>query len=80
MGQISKPKPVNLIAGVLTSIPGLLEQIDKTLEKHFGLIDLRSDVLPFTFTDYYNEEMGKGILRQFFGTTARIHIYPRDGR
>ncbi|HHT9107917.1 MAG TPA: DUF4416 family protein, partial [Candidatus Wunengus sp. YC64] len=66
MGQISKPKPVNLIAGVLTSIPELLEQIDKILEKHFGLIDLRSDVLPFTFTDYYNEEMGKGILRQFY--------------
>ena len=66
MGQISKPKPVNLIAGILTSIPELLEQIDKTLEKHFGSIDLRSDVLPFTFTDYYNVEMGKGILRQFY--------------
>ena len=66
MGQISKPKPVNLIAGVLTSIPDLLEKIDKTLEKYFGLIDLRSDVLPFTFTDYYNEEMSKGILRQFY--------------
>ena len=65
MGQISKPKPVNLIAGVLTSIPELLEQIDKTLEKHFGLIDLRSDVLPFTFTDYYNEEMGKAFYGNF---------------
>ena len=66
MGQISKPKPVNLIAGILTSIPELLEQISATLEKYFGLIDLRSDVLPFTFTDYYTEEMGKGILRQFY--------------
>ena len=66
MGQISKPKPVNLIAGVLTNNPNLLEQIGKTLEKYFGLIDLRSDVLPFTFTDYYTEEMGKGILRQFY--------------
>jgi len=66
MGQISKPKPVNLIAGILTNIPELLGQIGETLEKYFGLIDLRSDVLPFTFTDYYNEEMGKGILRQFY--------------
>jgi len=66
VGQISKPKPVNLIAGILTSIPELLGQIGETLEKYFGLIDLRSDVLPFTFTDYYNEEMGKGILRQFY--------------
>ena len=66
MGQISKPKPVNLIAGILTSIPELLGQIDKTLGKYFGSIDLRSDVLSFTFTDYYNKEMGKGILRQFY--------------
>ena len=66
MGQISNPKPVNLIIGVLTSIPELLDQIDRTLEEYFGSIDLRSGVLPFTFTDYYNEEMGKGIQRQFY--------------
>lgn len=66
MGQISKPKPVNLIIGVLTNSLELLGHLDKTLEEHFGPIDLRSDVLPFTFTDYYTEEMGKGIRRQFF--------------
>lgn len=66
MGQISKPKSVNLIIGVLTSIPELFGQINKTLEKYFGLIDLRSDILPFNFTDYYNEDMGKGIQRQFY--------------
>jgi len=66
VGHISKPKPVNLIIGVLTSIPELLRQIDKTLEGYFGSIDLRSDILPFNFTDYYNEEMGKGIQRQFY--------------
>ena len=66
MGQISKPKPVNLIIGVLTSIPELLRQIDKILEEYFGSIDLRTDIIPFNFTDYYNEEMGVGILRQFY--------------
>ncbi|MEP9410105.1 MAG: DUF4416 family protein [Candidatus Brocadia sp.] len=66
MGHISKPKTVNLIIGVLTSIPELLRQLDKTLEEYFGPIDLRSDILPFGFTDYYNEEMGKGIQRQFY--------------
>ncbi|TLD41811.1 MAG: hypothetical protein JETT_1901 [Candidatus Jettenia ecosi] len=66
MGQISLPKPANLIIGILTSIPELLFQIDKTLEEYFGPIDLRSDILPFTFTEYYNEEMGKGIQRQFY--------------
>jgi hypothetical protein len=66
LGHISKPKTVNLIIGVLTSIPELLRQLDKTLEEYFGPIDLRSDILPFGFTDYYNEEMGKGIQRQFY--------------
>ncbi|GAB63594.1 MAG: DUF4416 family protein [Candidatus Jettenia sp.] len=66
MGQISLPKPANLIIGILTSIPELLFQIDKTLEVYFGPIDLRSDILPFTFTEYYNEEMGTGIQRQFY--------------
>lgn len=66
MGQISLPKPANLIVGILTSIPELLFQIDKMLEEYFGPIDLRSDILPFTFTEYYNEEMGKGIQRQFY--------------
>lgn len=66
MGYIYRPKPVNLIIGVLTSIPELIGEIDKTLEGYFGLIDLKSDVLPFHFTDYYNEEMGKGIQRRFY--------------
>lgn len=66
MGQISLPKPVNLIVGILTSIPELFAHIDKTLEEYFGPIDLRSDIIPFVFTDYYSEEMGKGIQRQFY--------------
>lgn len=66
MGQISRPKPVNLIIGILTSIPELLGKIDRMLEEYFGPIDLKSDILPFIFTDYYNEEMGEGIQRQFY--------------
>ncbi|MEK6635845.1 MAG: DUF4416 family protein [Planctomycetota bacterium] len=66
MGQISRPKPVNLIIGILAGISELLGQIDKTLEKNFGPIDFRSDVITFNFTDYYNDEMGKDIQRQFY--------------
>ncbi len=39
----------------------------KTLEGHLGAVDIRSNILPFHFTDYYNDEMGMGIQRQFFG-------------
>lgn len=72
MGLISRPQPVNLIIGVLTSIPELLTQIDKTLEEYFGTIDLRSDILPFHFTDYYTGEMGRGIQRQFYSFETLI--------
>ena len=66
MGKIFKSKPVNLLIGVLVSAPGLFRQIVEILGKNFGAIDLQSDILPFIFTDYYNKEMGKGILRQFY--------------
>ena len=66
MGQISKPKPVNLLIGILTSIPELFSQMERDLEGFFGRIDLRSTILPFHFTDYYTEEMGQGIQRQFY--------------
>ena len=67
MGQILTPKPVNLIIGLLTGFPELLSRIAHTLEDRFGAIDIRSSILPFHFTDYYNDEMGAGIQRQFFG-------------
>ncbi|OQZ00026.1 MAG: hypothetical protein B6D35_07890 [Candidatus Brocadia sp. UTAMX2] len=66
LGHISKPKPVNLIIGVLTNIPGLLGEMEKTLTTSFGTIDLKSDILPFHFTEYYHEEMGEEIKRQFY--------------
>ncbi|MCF6153843.1 MAG: DUF4416 family protein [Candidatus Brocadia sp.] len=66
LGLISKPKPVNLLIGILTSIPEILREIGKTLEGYFGPIDLKSDILPFHFTDYYTGEMGKEIQRQFY--------------
>lgn len=72
MGSISKPKPVNLIIGALTSIPELLLRIEEEVEDRFGRIDIRSAVLPFTFTDYYNEEMGNGIQRRFYSLEKLI--------
>ncbi|MEK6737622.1 MAG: DUF4416 family protein [Planctomycetota bacterium] len=72
MGSISKPKPVNLIIGALTSVPELLQRIEEEVEGRFGRIDLKSAVLPFTFTDYYNEEMGNGIQRRFYSLEKLI--------
>ena len=66
MGEIKEPQPVNLIIGMLTSIEELFCFVETALKKEFGAIDLKSDIIPFDFTDYYQAEMGSNIQRRFF--------------
>ena len=42
-----------------SSFPGI------STKREFGPIDCESDMTPFNHTDYYNEEMGDSILRQY---------------
>ena len=55
---------VLLFSGVLSSI-GFPEEVRASLEAEFGRLDYVSPSIPFTFTDYYNEEMGTPIERFF---------------
>ncbi len=65
MADINLPKPVKLFIGVLSSKQELLADAESLLSERFGKIDLKSDIFPFTFTDYYTKDMGKSISRQF---------------
>ncbi|HHT9154534.1 MAG TPA: DUF4416 family protein [Candidatus Tripitaka sp. YC43] len=65
MGKVSLPTQVNLIIGMLSNVTGLFETAGNRLEKKFGPIELRSPILPFNYTDYYEKEMGKDVKRQF---------------
>jgi len=65
MWELEEPKPVKLIIGILAADKACLDAAVEALEKRFGLIDLVSDVWPFTQTDYYKEQTGENILRQF---------------
>ena len=61
------PKPYDnalLFMGVL-STEGLPEDVRGAIEKHFGPIAFTSRSIPFSFTDYYDAEMGDGIERFF---------------
>lgn len=61
------PKPYDktlLFMGVL-STEGLPEDVREAIEKHFGPIAFTSRSIPFSFTDYYDAEMGDGIERFF---------------
>jgi hypothetical protein len=67
MGSIRTFNPVKLFVGVLASQEGWLPEVESRLTAEYGPIDLRSPVIPFTFTDYYrhqalDQQPGKGEL------------------
>ena len=66
MGEIKKFTKENLIIGALASIDGVEPELQAMLEKAFGPADLISEQLDFTWTHYYNGEMGSGIRRWFY--------------
>jgi len=58
--------PVKLICGILFSRTIDLNQLDSRLQSLFGSIDLKSRSFDFTFTDYYKDQMGSDLLKQFY--------------
>ena len=65
MGTISPPKPVKLIVAMIGRDEALLARARAELELLYGPVDLESPLFPFTSTSYYEEEMGKNLLRRF---------------
>ncbi len=65
MADISLPKPVKLFVGILSSNKDLFVDVENLLENRFGQVDLKSEIFPFNFTDYYKKEMGTNISRLF---------------
>ena len=57
--------PEKLVLGILSSRPGTADHLVSLLVEHWGRIDYRSPPIPFTFTDYYDREMGRPIERFF---------------
>ncbi len=52
-----------LVMGVLSTIEERRDEVLSVLENHFGPIELHSPVMDFSFTDYYDEEMGSRPVR-----------------
>ena len=65
MWELKEPKPVKLIVGILASDERCLAAARECLNSTLGVIDLASDVWTFDQTDYYTEQIGPHILRQF---------------
>lgn len=57
--------PVKLICGIMFREAALLSDISERLQQIFGPIDLESPAFKFTFSDYYQKQMGGPVERKF---------------
>ncbi|MBN2465043.1 DUF4416 family protein [candidate division WOR-3 bacterium] len=57
--------PAKLVVGLLSADRKLLEQAQSALTEGFGTVTVKSPEVPFNFTDYYEKEMGPGLIRQW---------------
>ncbi len=65
MWEVNEPKPVKLIIGILAADENSLQAGLESTIGLFGARDLTSQVFGFTQTEYYKEQTGDNILRQF---------------
>ena len=59
--------PVKLVVGLLSADRKLLEQAQSALAEGFGTVSVKSPEIPFSFTNYYEKEMGPNLIRQWVG-------------
>jgi Domain of unknown function (DUF4416) len=65
MGIPRDPKPAKYFVGLLSSEIELLDSVETDLTAIFGVIDARSETLPWNLSKFYENEMGAGLLRRF---------------
>ena len=74
MADVKKHPPVKLFFGLLISDMEVMPDALHRLQTDFGKIELKSELRPFTHTDYYNKEMGSNIHRMFMATCDLIDM------
>ena len=70
--RLHPPRPVKLIAGILSGDERLFALAEEAMTALWGDIDVHSTIMPFEQTDYYEKEMGADLLRKFVGFTRLI--------
>jgi len=75
MGKIQLPQPVKLFIGILSADCSFFKIAEEKLSSIFGPIDLKTNPegIPFTFSNYYDREMGTGIKRLFLSFRKLIN-------
>ena len=65
MGTPKEPKPAKYFVSLLSGETELLSTVEQDLSFILGNIDVRSEIFPWTFSKFYEKEMGGGLLRRF---------------
>lgn len=65
MWTLKEPNPVKLIVGILAANHQCLHAAAEAVTDKFGTADFTSEVWSFDKTDYYKDQTGPRILRQF---------------
>jgi len=65
MGIPREPKTAKYFVALLSSDVDLLDTVEKDLSAVLSEIDGRSDIRPWTASNFYEKEMGTGLLRRF---------------
>jgi hypothetical protein len=65
MGEVKLPPPVIFFTSIIFSNSGMLSQVEAEVCEFLGPVDRRTDVIPFSQSDYYCKEMGPNLNRYF---------------
>ncbi len=72
MADLKIPPPGKVIIGVITRDLDVLASAQVLLEKELGPVQEKSPVIDFDFTDYYEVEMGKNLLRLWLSFDQQV--------
>ena len=72
MWKLKEPEPAKLIVGILASNYQCLHSAADALTNKLGRVDFTSEVWPFDKTDYYKDQTGPRILRQFLSVERLV--------
>ncbi|MFC1703395.1 DUF4416 family protein [Candidatus Omnitrophota bacterium] len=64
--------PVKLFIGMISQDPDFFLKVEHQVRKRFGALSIETEVLPFDYTDYYNQELGSPLSRKFISFEGLI--------
>ena len=73
--NMAQPKafaPVKLVCGVIYREEAMYEEVRRRLVDEWGPVDMESPAFTFDLTDYYEREMGAGLLRRFMSFSGLV--------